>query len=325
MSSAVPPRIVFAGTPAFALPTLEVLLATQAVCAVYTQPDRPAGRGRQLKPSPVKAMAQTAGVPVYQPVSLRAQLAQAELAALHPDLMIVVAYGLLLPQAVLDTPRLGCVNVHASLLPRWRGAAPIQRALLAGDVQTGITLMQMDAGLDTGPLLSQAYLPIEPEMTAGELHDQLSLLGAKTLGESLPALLEQAITPQRQDNTQACYAAKLNKTEAIMDWHQSALQLQRQVQAFNPWPVAQTVWNGQVLRVWRAHVVTMLESTALDLPSQLVPPLIPGQVLAASREGIAVATGDGVLRLTELQVPGKRPQQAADFINAHDMQGALLQ
>ena len=320
MSNTAPPRIIFAGTPEFAVPALEALLATQGVCAVYTQPDRPAGRGRKLKPSPVKVLAQAANIPVYQPVSLRPPEAQDELAALQPDLMVVVAYGLLLPQAVLDMPRLGCINVHASLLPRWRGAAPIQRALLAGDTETGVTLMQMEAGLDTGPMLGHARLPIKPDMTAGDLHDQLSLLGAQMLRELLPDLLAQRISPQVQDDAQACYAAKLSKAEAMLDWQQSAQQLERQVRAFNPWPIAQTTLNDQVLRVWRARVIVQSEQAV-----QVRAGAQPGQIVSATRDGLAVVCGDGVLLLTEVQLPGKRPQQAADFINAHDVQGMLLQ
>jgi len=316
MLNAAPPRIVFAGTPEFAVPSLQALLATPYVCAVYTQPDRPAGRGRQLKPSPVKLTAQQAEIPVFQPTSLRSSTAQQELAALQPDLMVVVAYGLLLPQAVLDIPRLGCINVHASLLPRWRGAAPIQRALLAGDAETGVTLMQMEAGLDTGPMLRQARLPIESGMSAGELHDRLSVLGASLLRKNLPEILAQSITAEQQDDCQACYADKLSKSEAMLDWQQSARQLERQVRAFNPWPVAQTLYDGQLLRIWQAKVE---EGASASTAAQ------PGQVLAAHREGIAVATGGGVLRLTELQLPGKRRQQAVDFINAHDLSGALLQ
>ena len=312
MPNTASPRIIFAGTPEFAVPTLQALLAAAPVQAVYTQPDRPAGRGRRLRPSPVKLAAQAAGIDVYQPRSLRTAEAQQALAALKPDLMIVVAYGLLLPQAVLDIPRLGCVNVHASLLPRWRGAAPIQRALLAGDTETGVTLMQMEASLDTGPMLAQARLPIEPDMTAAQLHDALSSLGAVTLQNYLPALLEKRLTPQAQDERLACYANKISKQEAVLDWRQPALQLERQVRAFNPWPVAQTLWNGQTLRIWLA------EALADDTSAP------PGQVIRANRDGIYVATGDGILRLQQVQIAGKRPQSGADFINAYRLQDQQL-
>jgi len=307
-----PLRIVFAGTPAFATPALAALRAAgQLVCAVYTQPDRPAGRGRQLRPSPVKAAA--AELPVYQPRTLREPAAQAELAALAPDLVVVVAYGLILPAAVLAIPRLGCINVHASLLPRWRGAAPIQRALLAGDRESGISIMQMDAGLDTGPVWGQAVCPIDPGMTGGELHDRLAELGARTLLQHLPEIAAGQRQPQPQDDTQATYAGKIDKAEAELDWTQPAIMLERQVRAFNPWPVAQTRHDGQTLRIWRAQA-----------EPDAKPDAVPGTVLAASRAGIQVATGSGVLRLTELQLPGKRPLAAADFSNAYPLTGRLL-
>lgn len=308
-----PLRIVFAGTPEFAVPTLSTLLeAEQRVCTVYTQPDRPAGRGRQLRPSPVKSRALEAGLPVRQPPTLRDPAAQDELAALHPDLMVVIAYGLILPKAVLEIPRLGCVNVHASLLPRWRGAAPIQRAILAGDAQTGITLMQMDEGLDTGPILGQTTCPIPPGTTAGELHDRLAELGAQTLMRHLPALAQGRITPRSQDERLATYAAKLDKAEAELRWNRPATELERQVLAFNPWPVAHTRTGDRILRIWRAKVPG----------SETAAP--PGKVLDEGPEGIDVATACGILRLTEVQFPGKRPLAAADFVNAYRLKGVTL-
>ncbi len=308
----VPPlRIVFAGTPDFAVPSLEALRAAgYHLCAVYTQPDRPAGRGRQLRAGPVKQQAQ--GLPLRQPISWRDPAVQRELAALAPELMVVVAYGLLLPPAVLQIPRLGCVNVHASLLPRWRGAAPIQRALLAGDRETGVTLMQIDAGLDTGAVLGAAVCPIKADMTGGELHDRLAALGAQTLLRLLPALAAGKLTAQPQDEAQATYAAKLDKAEAALDWTQPALLLERRVLAFNPWPVAHTWLDGQALRIWRAR--------ALCEPSAAP----PGSVLRQERTGIDVATGAGVLRMTELQWPGRRSLPAADFSNACSLLGRVL-
>ncbi|PWV64603.1 methionyl-tRNA formyltransferase [Plasticicumulans acidivorans] len=307
-------RIIFAGTPEFAVPCLEALLACgHALAAVYTQPDRPAGRGRALAASPVKQCAAAAGVPVYQPVSLRNAAAQAELAALRPDLLVVVAYGLILPQAVLDIPPRGCVNVHASLLPRWRGAAPIQRALLAGDAQTGVTLMRMEAGLDTGPMLATAITPIAAGMSGGELHDVLSRQGAALLAEHLDALLAGSLPASAQDDALACYAAKLDKAEAVLDWTRPAAELERQVLAFNPWPVAQTTLaDATVLRIWRAQALAQdTDATA-------------GRVIAESRAGIDVACGRGCLRLTELQLPGKKVLPAADILNGRHFVGQTL-
>lgn len=250
-------NIIFAGTPDFASAHLQTVLDTQHnVIAVYTQPDRPAGRGRKLKPSPVKERALQHDIPVYQPKSLRDEAAQEELAALNADLMIVVAYGLILPQVVLDTPEYGCINVHGSILPRWRGAAPIQRAIAAGDKESGVTIMQMDAGLDTGDMLIKAYCPIHTVDTSSDLHDRLIEVGKPALVEAINAMANSVLTPEKQDDDLACYAHKMSKEEARIDWHQSAEELDCLVRAFNPWPVATTELDDLLIRVWEAEGIS---------------------------------------------------------------------
>ncbi|SEO88424.1 methionyl-tRNA formyltransferase [Aquisalimonas asiatica] len=301
-------RIAFAGTPDFAVPPLRVLLASgHDVVGVWTQPDRPAGRGRKPRPSPVKAVALDHGIPVHQPQSLRSEHDRAALDAARPDLVVVVAYGLLLPRSVLDLPPAGCVNLHASLLPRWRGAAPIQRALLAGDDETGVCLMRMEAGLDTGPVYACVRTPITADDTGGSLHDRLAELGAGLLHDNLRALLDGSLTPAPQPDEGVTYARKLDKAEARIDWQASASALARQVAAFNPWPVAETDWAGDRLRIWRA--------AALPAASDA----LPGTVVAAGRDGIDVACGEGCLRLLELQAPGARPMPVASFMNGRHL------
>lgn len=306
-------KIIFAGTPDFSVAALQALHSSQhQVIAVYSQPDRPSGRGRKLTASPVKQFAQAHDIPVYQPRSLRDPESQQILASLGADLMVVVAYGLILPASVLQAPALGCLNIHASLLPRWRGAAPIQRAILAGDKQTGITIMQMNEGLDTGDMLLKLECDIHEDDTAGSLHDRLAHMGADAIIQALDQLETGQLHPRPQDDNQACYAAKLDKAEARLEWQKPALELGRQVRAFNPWPVAQTQWQDKVLRVWQAQV--------LDEDSQLP----AGSVVCAHRQGIDVATGKGMLRLKTVQLPGGKSMSAEAFLNAHQIQGNVL-
>jgi methionyl-tRNA formyltransferase len=303
--------IIFAGTPEFSVPVLEALLRSQhRVIGAYTQPDRPAGRGRQLTASPVKRVALEHNVPVEQPATFKDSSAVERLASYGADLMIVVAYGLLLPQSVLSTPRLGCINVHASLLPRWRGAAPIHRAILAGDETTGVTIMQMDAGLDTGPMLLKRSTPIGPTETSATLHDRLAQLGAEALLATLDSLSD--IVPEPQPQEGVTYAHKIRKEEARIDWSRSAQELDRMVRAFNPWPVAETLWNGQQLRIWEATP----DSAHVDAPA--------GTVVRCDQNGIAVATGAGVLVVKRVQLAGRSATSAIDFLNAHRLQGAVL-
>lgn len=305
--------VVFAGTPDFSVPALEALVASRhRVLAAYTQPDRPAGRGQQVAMSAVKQCAIRHGVPVEQPATLRDAAAVERLATWHADVMVVVAYGLILPSNVLQVPPMGCLNIHASLLPRWRGAAPIHRALQAGDRETGVTIMQMDAGLDTGPMLLERVTPIAATDTGASLHDRLAQMGADALLTALDGLLDGSISPRPQPAEGATYASKLRKEEALIDWNKSAAEIDRQIRAFNPWPVAETRWNGQQLRIWEARL----------LPDQLQIPA--GTVVGGSADGIRVATGNGVLALTRVQLAGRRAVSAAEFLNAQRIDGVSL-
>ncbi|MCO8162385.1 methionyl-tRNA formyltransferase [Pseudomonas sp. 21LCFQ010] len=298
-----PLRIVFAGTPEFAAEHLKALLdSPYQIVAVYTQPDRPAGRGQKLMPSPVKQLAQQHNVPVLQPPTLRDAQAQAELAALQPDLMVVVAYGLILPQVVLDIPRLGCINSHASLLPRWRGAAPIQRAVQAGDAESGVTVMRMEAGLDTGPMLLKSVTPISADDTGGGLHDRLAELGPPAVLQAIAGLADGSLTGEVQDDSLATYAHKLNKDEARLDWSRPAIELERLIRAFNPWPICHSTLAGEALKVLAA---SLADGSG-----------VPGTILDASKDGLLVACGEQALRLTRLQLPGGKALNFADLFNS---------
>ncbi|VXA97615.1 10-formyltetrahydrofolate:L-methionyl-tRNA(fMet) N-formyltransferase [Luteimonas sp. 9C] len=305
-------KLVFAGTPDFAVPSLLAADARHEVVAVYTQPDRPAGRGRALTASPVKQMALERGLTVHQPERLKGAEVLDTLRALEPDLMIVVAYGLLLPQSVLDIPKYGCWNVHASLLPRWRGAAPIQRAIQAGDTETGVCLMQMEKGLDTGPVLLRQATPITPDDTGGSLHDRLAALGAQVLGDGLGLLRAgMQLGPAAQPDVGVTYAHKLDKAEARLDWTRPARELADTVRAFTPWPVAEADVAGERLRIHGASLAPLVHGRA------------PGSVLAAGRAGIVIACGEGALRLQRVQRAGGRAIDVADYLNARsDLRGA---
>jgi len=314
----VPLRIVFAGTPEFSVPALEALHAAgHSIVAVYTQPERPAGRGRELSAGAVQRCAPDLGCPVEQPASLKDPVAQARLAAYAPDLMVVVAYGLLLPQAVLDIPRLGCLNIHASLLPRWRGAAPIQRALLAGDTSTGVTIMQMDAGLDTGPELLRCEVAIDARETGGSLHDKLALLGARAIVAAVHGWASGSIKAKPQAVEGATYAGKLRKDEARIDWSRPALEIDRQVRAFNPKPIAETRLAGDQVRIWEAQPATAADEARIDTVRYA-----PGAVAAADEGRLLVATGAGLLELLRLQLPGRKSLPVKDFLNARSLAGA---
>jgi methionyl-tRNA formyltransferase len=303
----LPQRVIFAGTPDFAASHLKSLINSEhQLLAVYTQPDRPAGRGQKLQASAVKQLAEQAGLDVYQPTSLKDDAVQRQLAGLDADIMIVVAYGLILPQAVLDIPRLGCLNVHASLLPRWRGAAPIQRAIEAGDAATGITIMQMNAGLDTGAMLARVTCPIHPRANAASLHDELALLGPPLLQQVLGDIENYRRHAQTQDDQQACYAQKILKPEAQMDWRCSAMLLDRKVRAFNPFPVCFSMIRGERVRILQASNAPRKDSGAA-----------PGTLLRVDNTGIVVCCGDGELALEVLQLAGGKALSAAQILGAH--------
>lgn len=298
-------RIIFAGTPDFAARHLDALLSSgHKVVGVFTQPDRPAGRGKKLMPSPVKVLGEEHGLPIFQPASLRPQENQQLVADLNADVMVVVAYGLILPKAVLDMPRLGCVNVHGSLLPRWRGAAPIQRSLWAGDAETGVTIMKMDVGLDTGDMLFKLACPITNEDTSATLYDKLADLGPQGLIETLQQLADNTATPEVQDEALVTYAEKLSKEEAQLDWSLSAAQLERCIRAFNPWPMSWMMIDDQPVKVWKASVIDGDTSEE------------PGTIIEVSKQGIQVATAKGILNLESLQPAGKKAMSAQDLLNS---------
>lgn len=305
--------VAFAGTPDFALPALDAVAASRhRIVVVYTQPDRPAGRGRKLAASPVKQHALALSLPVEQPRSLRDPDAQAGLVRYVPDVMLVVAYGLLLPQSVLDTPRLGCLNIHGSLLPRWRGAAPVARAIEAGDARTGVCIMQLDAGLDTGPVLRCQETAIGPRENAGELQSRLAVTGATLAVEALDAIAAGTVVATPQDESRATWARKLDKAEARLDWREPALVLERRVRAFNPWPVAEAVFDGGQIRIFDGQAVAAERAAP------------PGTILSADASGIVVMTGDQALALLRVQLPGRRAVSAAAFANARPLAGKVL-
>lgn len=302
-------NIVFAGSPEFAIPSLRALVESgHTVPGVLTQPDRPAGRGRTLRPSPIKAFAEEQGLDVLQPETLHDAGIREQLAALSPDVMVIVAYGQLLPATVLDIPAAGCVNVHASVLPRWRGASPVHAAILAGDPTTGASIMRMDAGLDTGPVYATKTLEIGATETTGELEARLAESGAALLVETLPGILDGTATAHKQDEAAATYAARINKSDAQIDWNAPAIKIDRQIRAYNPWPVAYTMLDEQRMRCWSA--------VPLGRPGA-TPAAEPGAVIAVDAAGIDVQTGHGVLRIRELQMPGRQRMRAVDFANGY--------
>lgn len=303
-------RIVYAGTPAFAVPALKALItAGHHVVAVYTQPDRRSGRGRQLKYSPVKSTSVTMGIPVEQPGSLKNEEALTALASYEPDVIVVAAYGLMLPRPVLELPSYGCLNIHASLLPRWRGAAPVQRAIEAGDRETGISIMKMEIGLDTGAVLLSRTIPILPEDTGGSLLERLAQQGANSIVEVLADVAGYLKKAVPQDEALACYARKLSKDEALIDWHCPADKITHKIQAFNPWPVAQTYWLGRTLKLLEARTLVYQGGEP------------PGRVIREGRDGIDVVSGKNLVRILRLQLPGRRAQTAAEFINGQSLLG----
>tara|TARA_R110002074_G_scaffold145034_2_gene293500 strand:+ start:132330 stop:133253 length:924 start_codon:yes stop_codon:yes gene_type:complete len=305
-------NIIFAGTPAFSISSLQALIASEhRVCAVYTQPDRPAGRGRKVQIGAVKQLALDNGIPIEQPVSFKSSQVLERLKHYQADLMVVVAYGIILPIDVLTTPRYGCINIHASLLPRWRGAAPIQRAILTGDNETGVTLMQMDAGLDTGDMLSKSICPIEQDDTSSTLHDKLSLLGAETLIKLLADIERQQLTPKAQPTSGVTYAHKLSKQEALIDWHMPAVEVHRAIRGYNPWPVAHTLLNNNSLRIWQSK-------TTADRTNDE-----PGSI-KADKNQLFVACKDNYLEITELQPANKRRMSAREYLSAHPLNNVVF-
>jgi methionyl-tRNA formyltransferase len=311
-------RLGFAGTPEFAVPALEALSEAHRICAVFTQPDRPSGRGQPLHASPVKNLATLRGFRLYQPATFKSQEALQTLRGLELDVLVVVAYGLILPPAALQVPRQGCINIHASLLPRWRGAAPIQRAVLAGDSKTGVTIMRMEAGLDTGPMLATREIEIGADDTAKTLHDRLARLGAELVVETLHAQSVGGVREVPQPSEGVTYAEKINKAEALIDWQQDAVQVWRRVRAFNPWPIAETRLNGTQLRIWEAQLL----DSAVTEPFEPSAGTSPGTVLAATHDGVDVACGRGVLRILRLQLAGRKPLFAQEFIKGQRLDGA---
>lgn len=310
-------KVAFAGTPEFAAVALDVLIASEHdVVVVLTQPDRPAGRGRKLAPSAVKQRALDAGIAVQQPPSLRDEAAQAELAAVGADVLVVAAYGLILPQAVLDMPAMGCLNIHGSLLPRWRGAAPIHRAILAGDAQTGVCIMQMNAGLDTGDVLLERQLAIGEDETAAQLHDRLAALGAEALMDTLSAHCRGELQAVVQPEQGVSYAEKLSKAEARLDFSAQTSELHRQIRAFNPWPVAEASLRGERVRIWSSRQVPV-EDISVSALAQIA----PGTVVDVLADAVRVRTGDGLIDLLQLQWPGKKMQDAAVFSQGRELQG----
>jgi len=305
-------RIIFAGTPDFAVPALQMLIDSKhEICAVYTQPDRPAGRGRKITPSVIKVLALSADIPVFQPKTLKTVDDLNQLALLNADLMVVVAYGIILPQVILDAPKLGCINIHGSLLPRWRGAAPIHRAVIAGDEMTGVTIMKLVKKLDAGDMLHKESCVIEPYHTSSDLHDKLAELGAIGLEKVLNQIEAGSVVSEKQDESLVTYAEKVEKNEAIVDWNQSGIELDRKIRGLNSWPVAQTLFNGKVMRVWKARLT--------DDESKLS----PGTIVQQGKQ-MNIVTGEGVIELLEIQLPGGKRIETQAFLNAHDVNGVIL-
>ncbi|MEE9302302.1 MAG: methionyl-tRNA formyltransferase [Thiotrichaceae bacterium] len=306
-------RIIYAGTPDFAVPALQALVnSSHQVVAVYTQPDRPAGRGRKIRFGAVKQVAIEHNIPVEQPQSLKEESIQQALQNYQADIMVVAAYGLILPQAVLDIPTYGCLNIHGSLLPRWRGAAPIQRAIQAGDKETGITIMQMAAGLDTGDMLYQSVCSITARDTGQTIHDKLAIQGAEDLLMVLEQLTRRALKPQPQDDSKSSYAHKLSKADARIDWNQSAAEIDRMIRAFNPWPVAFTEYHGKPMKIWMSAIKEHQSAGE------------PGTVISESKEGIEVSTGQGTLLIQRLQMAGKKAMDVENFLNGHSLSSVRL-